>query len=131
MASAVVDGEGLDRWPHIKQFLRMEPSGWIKVQFPRWYSVEPSAADEAAAYEEWADFYEWQFRQRAAELAGDRIKRYLAATRTDTMAYLNRRLAAHARGEDPGPDIPQWIRRPDLDAEGRAIVAEIAVDSEV
>jgi hypothetical protein len=41
------------------------------------------------------------------------------------MAYSCRRSAAFARGENPGVWIPLSKRRPDLDAEKQAIVAEI------
>jgi hypothetical protein len=58
-------------------------------------------------------------------LATDRVKRHLVAEWTDSMAYSCRRSAALARGEDPEPYMPLSIRRPDLDAERRAIAAEI------
>ncbi|MPZ83106.1 MAG: hypothetical protein GEV28_23020 [Actinophytocola sp.] len=87
-----------------------------------------SPVERAAAYEEWADFYEWCLEQRAAELAGDRVKRHLVAEWTDSMTYCCRRSAAWARGEDPGEWVPQSQRRPDLHAEHLAIVAEIIAE---
>ena len=63
--------------------------------------------------------------QRAEELAADRTLRHLVMEWTDSMVYCCRRSAAYARGEHPGEWIAQHVRRPDLDAEGRAIVAEI------
>lgn len=124
---AVSGREMVDRWPHIKRFLRLESSGWVEDEFHWWSSTEKllSPAERAAAYDEWADFYEFRLALRAAELSTDRIKRHLVEEWTDSMAYCCRRCAAVARGEDPGEWVPQHLRRPDLDTESRAIVAEI------
>jgi hypothetical protein len=81
--------------------------------------------ERVAAYEEWADFWEWRLAQREPELTSDRRKRHLVAKWTDSMIYSCRRSAAFARGEDPGEWVPQSQRRPDLHAENRAIVADI------
>jgi hypothetical protein len=118
------------RWPHIKRFLRVESSGDVEDDFHWWWSAENtlSPAERTAANEEWADFYEWRFEQRADELAGDHHKRGLIEEWTDSMAYMCRRCAAFARGDDPGPWVPQWERRPDLAAAKRARVDEIIAD---
>lgn len=75
-----------------------------------------------------ADFYEFRLAQRADELARDHRLRNLVAKWTDAMAYCCRRCAAFARGEDPGEWVPQWERRPDLEAASQAIVAEIIAE---
>jgi len=92
-----------------------------------WAREEPALGpdEQAAALEEWADFYEFRLAQRADELAIDRGKRNLVEKWTDSMAYCCRRSAAWARGEDPGEWIPLPVRRPDLDAASRAIVDEL------
>jgi hypothetical protein len=115
------------RWPHINPFLRLEAAGWMADDFQRWQEVEKDLdpAERAAANEEWAHFFEWRLGQRTAELADDRVKRHLVTKWTDDMAYLCRRAARHARGEDPGDWVPQRQRRPELDLEGRAIVADL------
>lgn len=87
-----------------------------------------SPAERAAAYEEWADFYEWHLTQREQELAGDRRKRHLVEKWTDSMAYSCRRSAAWARGENPGSWVSQRERRPDLHAESQAILAELLAE---
>jgi hypothetical protein len=117
----------LNRWPHIARYLRVDETGRVDDRFHWWWSAEKtlSPAEQAAGNEEWADFYEWRLEQRAAELAGDRVKRHLVETWTDSVAYSCRRLAAWARGEDPGEWIPQSWRRPDLHVEQVAIVDEI------
>ena len=127
MTSAKIRSEAADRWPHIKPFLPMERSGRDADAFQRWLDVEENLnpAERAAANEEWADFFEWQLEQRAGELADDRIKRHLVTEWTDSMAYCCRRSAAFARGEDPGEWVPRRQRRPDLDLEGRSIVADM------
>lgn len=117
-----------NRWPHIGRALHVDSAGNVEDDFFgwEWWSRDTlSAAEQAAAYEEWADFYEWRLAQRADELANDRVKRHLVEEWTDSMAYCCRRSAAWARGDDSGEWIPQYVRRPDLDAESRAIVAEI------
>lgn len=118
--------EVLNQWPHVRRFLRVDSSGQVEDDHFWWWRVEETLtpAERAAANEEWADFYEWRFAQQADTLAGDRLRRHLVAKWTDSMAYCCRRLAAHARGEDPGDWINQHQRRPDLDAESQAIVTE-------
>ncbi|MBP2326793.1 putative YcjX-like family ATPase [Kibdelosporangium banguiense] len=116
-----------EQWPRIARFLG--PTGlanYIDDDFSHWsrHAEDLTPAERAAAYEEWADFYEWRLKQRATELADDRCKRYLVAEWTDSMAYCCRRSAAWARGEDPGAWLPQQERRPDLYAESLAIVTE-------
>jgi hypothetical protein len=122
-----------NRWPHIERFLRPDHStSSVEDDYPRFSRTEdrldPTA--RAASYVEWADFYEWRLEQRADELATDRVKRHLVAEWTESMAYSCRRSAAFARGEDPGEWVPLSVRRPDLDAEKRAIVAEIVAPRE-
>jgi hypothetical protein len=115
-----------DQWPHIARFIRAaDPTGWVGDNFCGWsrHAEKLNPAERAAAYEEWADFYEWRLKQRAAELAGDRCKRYLVKQWTDNMTYCCKRSAIWARGDDPGEWVPQWQRRPDLHAESLAIVA--------
>jgi len=119
------------RWPSIGRFVSVDGStGEVGDDFAGWSrrADELDPARRAVGYAEWADFWEWRLEQRAAELAGDRRKRHLVATWTDSMAYCCRRSAAWARGEDPGDWIPQHMRRPDLTAEGRAVVAEIIAE---
>lgn len=116
------------QWPHLSRFLWVDNStGRVKEDYPSFLRAEDrlSPAAQAAAYEEWADFYEWRPAQRADELAGDRVKRHLVEKWTGSIRYSYLRCAAAARGEEPGEWTPQWVRRPDLDAEGQSIVAEI------
>ncbi|MGQ0837077.1 hypothetical protein [Actinokineospora sp.] len=105
---------------------------WVEGNFHGWvFCVRDalSPADRAAAYEQWADFYQWRLVLRAQELAGDRVKRHVVAVWTEEMTNCCRRCAAYERGEDPGEWVPLWERRPDLDVAGRAIVAEIIAES--
>jgi len=117
-----------NRWPNIGRFLRIDDS--VDDDYPRFWRVENrlDPAVRAASYEEWADFYEWQLARRADELAADRVKRHLVSEWTESMAYSCRRSAAFARGENPGTWVPLSVRRPDLDAERQAIVAEIIAE---
>lgn len=115
----------MKRWPHIREFLRLEPLGRIDADFSRWNLFPPNRADLADAHEEWADFFEWRLQQRDTELAANPVERHLLAVWTDSMAYCHRRLAAYARGGDPGEPIPQHLRRPDLDAESGATTTAI------
>ena len=119
-----------NRWPHIKRWLRVEPSGRVEDAFRSfcWAEDTLNPADRAAANEEWADFWGFRLEQRAGELAGDDHKRGLVEEWTDSMVYLSRRCAAIARGEDPGPWVPQWERRPDLAAAKDARVAKIIAE---
>ena len=122
-----------NRWPHIERFLRLDHStSSVDDDYPRFCRTEDQLdpTERAASYVEWADFYEWRLEQRADELATDRVKRHLVAEWTESMAYSFRRSAAFARGEDPGEWVPLSVRRPDLDAEKRAIVAEIVAHRE-
>ncbi len=123
-------GQVSNRWRHIARFLRVDVStGWVDDDYLGWHftheRVSRPSAELAAAYDEWADFFEWRLAQRADELADDRIKRHLVEEWTDSMTYGCRRAAARARGEEPDEWVPQHERRPDLDAEGHAIVDEI------
>jgi hypothetical protein len=107
-----------NRWPHIARFLDLADTrgdGFDMLSFWR-AEKELSPAKQAAANEEWADYFEHRLEQHADELAGDPFRRRLMEMWTDTMAYVCRRCAAHARGKDPGRWIPQHERRPDLDA---------------
>ena len=118
-----------NRWPHIGRFLRIDDStGWINGEFHRWDWWIRDAAERADGYEEWADFYEWHLGQRVDELAGDHRKRNHVERWTADMAYCVRRCAAYARGEDPGEPVPLAVRRPDLEAAHRAIVAELVAE---
>lgn len=119
-----------NRWPNIERFLRVDDStGHIEDNYATWSFANDRktlpAAKKAEALEEWADFFEWRLSRRTAELATDRIKRHLVEQWTDSMAYSCRRSAAWARGDEPGRWVPQRERRPDLDAEGWAILDEI------
>lgn len=126
------DDELLTRWPHIRRWLWVESSGCVEYDYLSWSlvhrGVDTPNAEVAAAYEEWADFYEWRLVQRADELAEDESRRGLVAEWTDSMAYCSRRCAATARGEDPGPWVQQWERRPDLAAAKQARVAKIIAE---
>ncbi|MFC4856694.1 hypothetical protein [Actinophytocola glycyrrhizae] len=118
-------------WPHIRQFLRIDDTtGQVVSDYLGFSLVEDllTPAARATAYEEWAAFHEWHLAQRTAELATDRVKRHLVTEWTDSMTYSCRRSAALARGENPGPWTPLRVRRPDLDAERRAIVAELVAN---
>lgn len=120
--------ETVNRWPHLGRFLKVDSLGGVDGDFAGWsWCVEAklSPGERAAAYEEWADFWEWRLVQREPELARDRRMRHLVAKWTDSMTYSCRRSAAWARGEDPGAWVPQSQRRPDLYAEGQAIVVDI------
>jgi hypothetical protein len=104
-----VGQELADRWPHIALFLRVEESGWISPSLP-WFDSCKSGwkpADQAAAYEEFADFYRWRLAQQPREQAGKLLEW------TDDMVYMCLRCAAEARGEDPGEWVPSWVRRRD------------------
>ncbi|HEV8555751.1 MAG TPA: hypothetical protein VGR06_05055 [Actinophytocola sp.] len=118
------------RWPHIWRYLRVESSGRFDHKFHTWdLGVDRlSPAEQAAAYEEWADFWEFRLAQWRDELAGDRRKWGPLEEWTDEMAYGCRRCAAYARGEDPGEPVPLSVRRPDLYAAKRARVAEIIAE---
>jgi hypothetical protein len=117
-----------DRWSYIRRFLG-GIAGIADDFFGWWWRGKDklSPPELATAYEQWADRAEWCLAQRAEELAGDRIKRYLVASWTDSVVYCNRRLAAQVRGELSGW-VPQRVRRPDLHDEGRAIFADILAE---
>lgn len=114
-----------NRWPHIRRFLHI--GSRRDHDFHHWWCIEKRLTPEerAAGNEEWADYFEWRFEQRADELANDRTRRHLAAEWTESMAYHCRRAAVWARGDDPGEWLPMSVRRPDIHAEGQAIVDEI------
>src|SRR6476469_1038425 len=121
------------QWPRIRRFLHIDnPTGTVDGDYLTFLRTEDrlDPAERAAAYEEWADFYEWRLARRAGELATDRVKRYLAAEWTESMAYSCRRSAALARGEEPGPCVPLSARRPDLAEERLAITAETVANLE-
>lgn len=111
-----MSGELATRFPRITHYLQVTPGGGIHTRYLAWEcgTDRLSQAEKAAAYEEWAAFYEWHLARRADELARDPGLRRLVEQWTDDMTYLFRRSAAHARGEDPGGWIPGWERRPDL-----------------
>lgn len=118
------------RWSHIRMFLSVNNSDvYVEDDFQQWFFTHEPATSPcpkvAAAYDEWADYFEWRLAQRAVELADDRAKRHLVEEWTDTMAYCCRRSAVWARGDHPGEWVPQRLRRPDLEAEAHAIVNEI------
>lgn len=114
----------VSRWPRIQRYLQGVNGDFLGWQYATERISLPNA-DIAAANDEWADFYEWCLEQRAGELAFDRVKRHLIVEWTAEMVYLCRRTAAWARGEDPGEWLALSERRPDVHAEGQAIVAEI------
>jgi hypothetical protein len=121
------------RWPRIAHYLRADPSnGWIKDDYMPWFfdheDKSPPCADVAMALDEWADFYAWLLAQRADELAADSVKRSIVEKWTDNMVYSCQRWAARHRGDDPGEWISQADRRPDLEAQSRAIVEEIIAE---
>jgi hypothetical protein len=120
------------RWRHIARFLNVDEAGNIGYDFLGFWCFEKTleAAERAAANDEWADYFEYRLVQRAGELAGDRVKRHLVEEWTDSMVYLTRRCATYARGEDPGPWLPQHVRRPDIAATGRTIADEIMAELE-
>ena len=57
----VSGGEVSKRWPHIRRFLHVEPSGWVEDTFVWWSGIERtlSPAERAAGNMEWAEFYEF------------------------------------------------------------------------
>lgn len=103
-----------ERWPLIGWWLDVTCSGWVNGKDGPWSEGAKSrglTVDEVAAgYEQWAQFYEWRRDRRTAERGWDSITERW----TDSYCYVLRRLAARARGEDPGPWIEQWERRPDI-----------------
>jgi len=124
-------GDGIaTRWPHLKRFLYVNNSDVCVDDYPGWhFAVErnaPPKAELAAAYDEWADYYAWCLTQRT-DLADDRIKRHIVEGWSDSMVYCCQRSAARVRGEELGEWLPQHERRPDLAAEGKAIMAELTV----
>jgi hypothetical protein len=115
--ATITSREMSNRWRNIRRFLRIDSAGDVEDDFFGFERTKDalSPARRAAAYEEWADFYEWRLEQRATELAGDHLQRHLVEEWTDSMGYCCRRAAVWARGKNPGEWIPQWERRPDLD----------------
>jgi hypothetical protein len=101
-ASIVADGrEASKRWPRIARYLRAESPDWVDGDFHLWDWWVRDPAERADGYEEWAEFYEWRLALQARELAGDAHGRRIVERWTDDMAYLCRRCAVYARGEDP------------------------------
>jgi len=103
-----------ERFPHIVRYLEAEPDGWISTRLPFWSLwTRPwlTPAEQSAAYDEWADFYQWHLERQADDLARDPVWRRVMLRWTDDMVYTCRRCAAYARGEDPGESIPSWKRR--------------------
>lgn len=105
------------RWPHIRRGLHVNAAGMVDDDYIGWQRhalnrLNPSQL--AVAYEQWADYYQWRFDQRAAELATNPTLFRLAAKWTDSMVYSCLRSAVWARGDDPGAPLRQWERRPDL-----------------
>lgn len=98
-----------EKWPRIARFLEGEPTGWVVARFnvwDIWTRATLSPTEQAAAYEEWADFYLWRL-----ESASDHLQRRGLEHWTDDMVYVCRRCAAYARGENPGEWVPSWQRR--------------------
>lgn len=120
------------RWPLIERYLRVKSSGQVEGDYLSWYlatgRVSLPSMEMAAAYEEWADFYEFRLEQRADELAEDHHEHGLVTEWTADMAYCAQRCAAVARGADPGEPVPLSVRRPDLYEAKRARVAEIIAE---
>jgi hypothetical protein len=100
--------EVVNRWPRIRRFLNVESTGWISARFHVWdfWTRETlTPAEQAAAYEEWADFYAWRLEATEDPLERRRLERW-----TDDLVYVCRRCASYARGEDPGEWVPAWER---------------------
>lgn len=116
------------KFPRIARYLEVRPDGWIESRdhWWEWNKDALSPAEQAAGFDEWADFYAWHLAQRADELACDRVLRRIVERWTDSMIYLSRRRAAYARGEDTGEWVPSWVRRPDLATEQHADEDEIS-----
>lgn len=118
-------------WPHIARHLHIDrATNTIDDSYFTWQfaneRVRLPNLEFAAALEEWADYYAWSFERRRPRFGDDRNTRSLVERWTDSIVYLLQRRAAYARGEDPGNFVPQWERRPGLDAEHWEIVDEIA-----
>lgn len=129
MLLEVARAELAERWPLIGSWLRIDRGdvdfdrvGWLRdVQV-----CGVQGEELAAAYEQQIAYYEWLLeRRRLGHLASDQVGRHLSAKWTDSVTYRCRRSAAIARGEDPGAWVDQHVRRPDLAAEGKAIVDDI------
>lgn len=103
-----------ERWPLIGWWLTVDRIGWVDGNDLAWSDGAKGRGlteDElAAGYEQWVQFYEWHLAQRTDEDGWD----YVRSVWTDSYAYILRRQATKARGEDPGPWIDQWTRSPDL-----------------
>lgn len=129
------EGEAWDfvekRWSHIAQYLYVTPSGEITDRyFFDWHfeneNIEYPCPELAPELDEWADFIVWEFERRIDALGnGDRGRRYRIEQSADDRIYYFRREAALAQGRDPGEEVDQDIRRPDLAAEWQAIIEEI------
>jgi hypothetical protein len=122
-----------ERWSRIEYALTVARSGYVDCDYVaisgRLDHRGVEGAERAETWEELAAFYEWRLTQRADEMADSWSLRYLLVTWTDSMCYSLRRSAAYARGDDPGPVIPQSQRIPEVYAELHArLEREYGVD---
>src|SRR5256885_12453297 len=95
-----------ERWPRIARYLDGPPTGWVRARlhcWDWWNRDSLSPADLAAAYEEWADFFQWRLAQRAGELATNPALRRILERDADDLVYACRRGGGNARGGEPGP----------------------------
>lgn len=120
-APTTTERDWLRQWPAIRCGLRADVTGEPVDDFAGWEArvrtdKNMTAGQVADGYEQWAAYYAWQ-EQRAHELHADAsLRRRLVAQRLDSLAHSCRRTAAVLRGENPGPCLAQFIRRPDLAA---------------
>jgi hypothetical protein len=101
------------RWPLIARWVEVDPSGWVASGYMWWCAAKRDGLDGAelaTCLEQWAHFYEWRRDGETAEHGWD----YTREVWTDGICYVLRRSAAEARGQDPGPWVEQWERRPDI-----------------
>lgn len=110
-----------EQWPRIHFALTVCPSGYVDADYflirSRLDHRDVRGAERAETWEELAAFYEWRLTRRADDMANDPSLRYLLMTWTDSMSCSLRRSAAYARGDDPGPVIPQSRRIPEVYAD--------------
>ena len=91
--------EVVNQWPRIARFLNVESTGWISARFhvrDFWTREKLTPTEQAATYEEWADFYTWRLKA-----AGDPLYRHRLERWTDDMVSACRLCAAYARGGLP------------------------------